>query len=331
MTNPPLQLLDSISLAWDNSTYKLTTACPTMGNYKILHKREKAGVAIERDVGKTAHTALEYRYKTFGAGPVSPEGEAEMLRLFELEYNQLGDIPEDTYLTLARVKQVLVDYNKTYGREPFEVLAVEVPFAVPLGEVTTLGKTLPPKIQVIWTGRSDLLTRYDNGEVFTHDHKFTKQWGPMKSAQFETDEAQQGYAWAVAELARLHPNANLPAKVNGFTVSGIIMRPELKRATKENSLPRNEFVRERFYWTAEQLTEWRTNVLTNIETWLWHYERVQTGITQDFPRNLSQCANYYGKKCGYWETCRAKPSQRPMVLGMDLYKNVTWEPLHRVE
>lgn len=332
MPLPLLPLLDGDTFTCDNSTYKVITACSTMGGYKVLNKREAAGVAIARDVGKTAHAALEYRYKTFKSAPVTPEGEQIMLAIFERAYNELGDIPEDTYLTLARIKEVLVQYNKTYGREPFEIVATEIPLAFPLGTIRTTGKHLPLDLNIIWTGRSDLITCYDDGQVFTHDHKFTKEWGDKKRASYEVDDAQKGYAWLIQEMAKAYPELGLPEKVHGFVVSGIIIRPELKRGFKDGyNLPRTEFHRDRVLWTPENLTEWRENVLANLETWFWHYEKVQSGEKQHFPRNRSQCAMYFGKKCDYWEVCQAPDRQRDMILAMDLFKNVTWDPLNRVE
>lgn len=333
MTKPVLQLLDNTTFVCDNSTYKVMTACATMGDYKVLHKRERAAVAIERDVGKTAHAALEYRYKTFKSAPVTLEGEQTMLDIFEKEYNELGDIPEDTYLTLSRVKDVLCQYNKTYGREPFEVIATEIPLAFPLGTIRTSGKHLPLDLHIIWSGRSDLLVRYDDdGKAYNHDHKFTKEWGDKKQASYEVDDAQKGYAWMVQKMAKAYPELGLPARVHGFCVSGIVMRPDLKRPSKDGfNLPRTEFHRSRVLWTEENLTEWRENVLANLETWFWLYEKVMSGEKPSFPRNRSQCAMYFGKKCGYWDVCQAPAHQREMILGMDLYKNVTWEPLHRVE
>lgn len=321
---PALKLLDGTSLVIDNSTFQLIPACPQMAAYKILWKRERAGTAIARDAGKSIHTALEYRYRTFGSGPVTPEGEAKMIELFEAEYDKLTDVPEDTHLNKARLKGVISDYNKHYGREPFDVVAVEIPMAAVLGEIATLGKKLPPKLTIAWTGRSDLITKWSDG-YFTNDHKTTGTWDQAKVNQFEVDDGQKGYAWLVQELARTNPELGFPAQLAGFCVNGIVMRKELKRAPTDKTLPRNSFERQRFFWTQAVLEEWRENTLQVIETWVKNYE------LDRFPKHRRNCANYYGQKCGFWDVCQSPASQREMILAMDLYKDVTWEPMNRVD
>jgi hypothetical protein len=324
MNTPQIELLDGETLNLDNSTYQLMTVCPRMAAYKILWKRDKAGTAIARDSGKSIHTALEYRYRTFGSGPVSPEGEAKMIDLFEEEFSKLQDVPEDTHLNMTRLKEVLRDYNKHWQREPFEVTAVEIPMAAVLGEIKTTGKRLPSVVKIIWTGRSDLITKWEDG-YFTTDHKTTGKWDSAKINQFSIDEGQRGYAWLVQELARTNPELGFPSKVSGFCVNGIVMLRDLKRAPTDKTLPRNSFHRERFFWTPEGLEEWRENTLAAIGVWLNCYE-------QDyFPMHKRNCANYFGLRCGYWDVCGSPASQRNMILGMDLYKDVTWCPLHRVE
>lgn len=318
---PPLTLLDGSSWTLDNSSFQLMCICPQMAAYKLLHKRERAGTAIERDAGKALHVALEHRYRKLGSAACDAATEAEMLALLEREFEGM-EVPMETHLTLARCKEAVVEYNKARGAEPFKVLAVEMPYAVPLGTVKTRGVKLPPEVQIIWTGRSDLITEWEGGEVHTTDHKSTSRWDASKQAGFAVDDGQKGYAWSCQELARLHPEAGLPKRVHGFCVNNLTIRPELKRASA-NALPRFEFNRVRFYWTQAMLEEWRTNTLAIIEGWLEHYERGY------FPMHRRNCANLYGRACGYKDVDDVPPEQRALVLGSDLYQDATWSPLER--
>lgn len=324
MTYPPLNLMDDHSWALDNSSFQLMCICPAMAAYKLLNKRERGGTAIERDAGKALHVALEHRYQKLGSAACDPGTEQEMLALLEREFAGL-EAPLDTHLTLARCKEAIVEYNKARGVEPFKVLAVEMPYAVPLGVVHTRGVKLPREIQIIWTGRSDLLTQWDGSEVHTTDHKSTSRWDQSKQAQFGVDDGQKGYAWSCQEVARLHPELGLPPRVHGFCVNNLTIRPEYKRPPANGGLPRFEFNRLRFYWSQAMLEEWRTNTLAIIEGWLEHYERGY------FPMHRRNCANLYGRACGYKDVDDVPPEQREMVLKSDLYKDVTWDPITRGE
>lgn len=322
LTPPPLALLDGHTLVMDNSTMQLMTVCPAMGAYKVLWKREGAGTAIERDAGKALHSALEHRYRTHGAAPPTEGTESEMLAILEGCYAGL-DVPDNTHLTLARMKEVVLAYNRECGQEPFRVRGVEVPYAVPLGVVPTTGKKLPREVNVVWTGRSDMVTEWEQGTIYTTDHKSMGRYDGSTLAKFENDDGQKGYAWSLQEVARLHPELGLPPVVHGFCLNAIVVRPEYKRAPASGGLPRFEVHRHRFHWLPAMLEEWRTNTLAIIGTWLEHYERGY------FPMHRRNCASYFGRMCPYKDVDAVVPAQRAMVLASDMFKDVTWNPLDR--
>lgn len=317
---PELALLNGDTFVSDNSTRQLMSVCPTMAAYKILFKREHNATAPERDCGKAVHVALEHRYKKLGWRPCDSATEQEMLTAITGEYLKLT-MPEDTHLTLLRLHEVVQEYNRQCQQEPFKVLGVEIPLGVPLGVVETTGRRLPKRVNVIWTGRSDMLTTWDDGTNMPMDHKTTSRWDESRMSSFDTDEGQAGYMWSLQELARLHPETGLPAILHGFCINALIIRKDTK--STRAVLPRFEVKRVRFYKSQELLEEWRLNTLEVIKTWLWHYEQ---GV---FPMHRKSCANYFGRKCGYFDVDSVPASQRQMVLASDYYRDATWNPIDR--
>lgn len=310
MTPIALPLLDPTTLPIDNSSLETFKTCARMWQYAKVQRRKRAGAEASLDFGKAIHAALETRYKQAGAAAPSDAVAAAMHAAIDTAYTGI-DTPLEEWKTLARANEIVDLYNAERQAEPFEVLAVEAPFAIPVGEVQG--------IRVLWTGRIDLLVRWE-GMVYVLDHKTMGQWSSGKGAEFENSAQFKGYAWAMQEMHRLH-GAPFPERVHGFCLNALVMRKPANspRAT----VPRNEFHRTRCFYSQERLEEWRSDMLEWVNTLMTQAARGY------LPMNTKHCASFFGRNCPYLDCCTAPVEQRQLVLGSDLYVDDTWNPLER--
>jgi hypothetical protein len=130
----PLQLRDNNTLVISPTQLATMKCCPRQWLYGYIHRRVRAGAFAARDGGKAFDAALNRRYREAGASAVTPEIAARMLDDIDAGFAGL-DLPLDEYRTAARYKEVVEAYNEHYGDEGFDVLGVQVPFEVELGEV----------------------------------------------------------------------------------------------------------------------------------------------------------------------------------------------------
>lgn len=333
---PPLPLLDGTTLQVSASTLSTMQACPMMAAWKLLWGRERSGDAISAAAGKAFHAALQARSETRQAA-FTDDLMAKATAAIESAYEAI-DVPPDDHRTAARMSEVLRAYRETYPTDPWQVLATELPFAVPLGEVRihncdrmiSQDCTLPGRppymcaIQVVYRGLIDLLVRWDD-QVFIVDRKTSADWSPMTLNRYRNSAQFRSYAWVVQELHRTGLVPELPPVVHGAAVDAIVIRKPT--TTTRAKLPREEFHRERFYYDQATLDEWRTNALGLVKSWLQQYADGR------FVMNDNTCANYYGRSCGYLPVCELPAvdpdgkSPRLIMLSTDHYQDKQPGPL----
>lgn len=342
MTLTPPLLLDGNTIVIDSTSLECFKLCPTKFYREQVQRRMRAGARPALDFGKALHAALEVRYKQAGNHAVI-EGTAHAMHT-ALDAAYAGvDTPLEEWRTLARAHEVVDLYNQEWGVEPWEVLGVEVPFATELGNVGPY--------KVVWQGRLDLLLWWE-GQIYVGDHKTMQQWSKGKTSEYDNSAQFKGYAWAMQEMHRLH-GAPFPPLVAGFLLNALVTRkPYSERALKTASkagidsneafmeaargvseldaylgkrkgLPRNEFHRNRVFYSQERLTEWRVDALAWVRTLLDYAERGY------WPMNTRHCSNYYGGACPMLDVCTAPIAQRKMVLASDMFCDNTWSPLDR--
>lgn len=295
-----------------------------MFHYRYMWRRVRAGSFAARDGGKSFDMALNHRYTTAREAAPDATVVAEMEQLIDDGFADL-DLPIEEYRTAALYKDVLREYNKAFQREPFEVLGVQVPIAVPLGIVSmqmpvdaTHFTPWIKSINVILQGHLDMLVREDD-LVYICDTKTMNQWDNRKLIEWENASQPKAYAWGIQELARLHPDLGLPSKVQGFLLNAIVIRKPSDSSRVK--LSRIEFKRPKFNYTPERLALWRKDALAWIEMAL-------SWVTNDhYPQNEKHCAMHYGKPCQYLDVCCAPASQHEMILGMDLFRDYDKGPL----
>ena len=315
----PLSLIDG-ALFIDNSSLERFTTCPRSAQYYICQKREGADERVALTFGKKVHELLETRYQLLGH-PVE-EVSAAMHTRAQATFSDWSP-PEGDFRTYDCATQLINAYLQTYPLEEFTLSslpsgapAIEVPFAVPIGEidvnaevavrdgdqiVSRFIKTLP----IVWTGRIDLIYE-SQGRTYLMDHKTTSMLGPQYFKEFELSHQVYGYTWAASRL--------LNRPVYGFCVNALAVR----RPTKTGKSL--EFVRQIVPLDQSLLEEWIDDTLHICSDFV---ENARRGY---FPKHTKWCIGKYGE-CPYRGVCSLPPDQRELMLMSSLYKNVEWSPL----
>jgi hypothetical protein len=333
---PPLQLRDNNTLVISPTQLATMKCCPRQWLYGYIHRRVRAGAFAARDGGKAFDAALNRRYREAGASAVTPEIAARMLDDIDAGFAGL-DLPLDEYRTAARYKEVVEAYNAHYGDESFDVLGVQVPFEVELGEVPARLPILEEDgssfgyadrdVRVVLHGILDLLVRQrESGLVLIADTKTSAKWDTRSEAGYENDGQMKAYAWSIPRVAAQARAAGklteqlalFPERVHGCMINAVVIRAPYKSAAYAASAkaqPRTEFTRRIFTYSEERLDEWRDDTLSQCE------EALRWVASGHFRQNEKHCAHHYGGMCPYRDVCTVPAEQREMVLASDLYQD----------
>lgn len=232
--------------------------------------------------------------------------------------------PEGDHRNYGTLISLIDLYLETYPIEEFTVLtlpsgkpAVELPFAVPLGELDvhdilmvrqadgSVSELFIEKLPIIWTGRIDLIY-ISQGRIYIMDHKTTSMLGPAYFKEFELSHQVYGYDWAAGQL--------LQKSIYGFAINAMAVRKPT-RTGKGLELVRNTISLEQHL-----REEWVDDTLHLCSDFIEHARRGY------FPKATKWCVGKYGE-CPYRPVCSLRPDQREMLLSSGLYKNVEWSPL----
>ena len=318
----PLPLVGN-ALLLDNSSMEKQTTCPRSAQYYICDRRESTDERTALTFGGIIHKALECRYQDLSKPP--SEVLSAMLASNAVEFEK-WQAPEDDYRNYSMACQVCEEYLQHYPIEEFTVLrkpdgspAVEVPFAVPLGELSIGGELLVfrpgeaphlehfDKLPVVWTGRIDVLYE-SQGRVYIMDHKTTSMMGPSYFKEFELSSQVYGYVWAASKL--------LNRSDYGFCVNALAIR----KATKTGK--GNEYIRNIVSLDQSLLEEWLVDTLHIVSDF------VEMARREYFPKHTKWCVGKYGV-CPYMTICSLPTAQREVMLMSSLFKTVEWSPLNQ--
>jgi hypothetical protein len=334
MQHPALPLIDD-ALFIDNSSLERFTTCPRSAEYYICNKRESSEDRVALGFGKRIHTILETRYK-FHPNVVPPRlsadvGGAEVgtgARMFAAAQAAFADFlppTEEEYRNFSTATDLITAYNNHYPIEAFEVLqlpsglpAIEVPFAVPLGEITVNSPmwVRSPKgevaekqvgtIKIIWTGKIDLIYRRE-GRIYIMDHKTTSMMGPNYFKEFDLSSQVYGYLWAAAKL--------LNQPIAGFIVNALAVRKQTKTGKRfefeRYPIPGDDFL----------VAEWIEDTLHIISDFIEMAKRAY------FPKHTKWCVGKYGL-CPYIQVCQLPEHSKETILMSGNFKTVEWDPLN---
>lgn len=299
----PLKLLDN-ALFIDNSSLEKYTTCPRSAKFYLVDRREGSEERTALGFGGRIHSILESRYRHH-VNVV--EETTNVMRNKAAEVFKDWQAGEDDFRTYSTALQFIDLYNLQYPVEAFDIVnlgtipAIEVPFAVPLGEVDLDGNV----IKVVWTGRIDLVYQRE-GQIYLMDHKTTSMLGPTYFKEFELSSQVFGYVWAIQQL--------LGVKVNGFVVNALAIRKPTKTGKGF------EFIRHIVPIDQALVEEWHEETMDIVSNML------EMDRADKWPGHKKWCVGKYGV-CEYAPICGLPPAQRPILLGSPAYRDVTWSPL----
>jgi hypothetical protein len=310
----PKTLLVDGAFFIDNSTYEDLITCDRYSEYHIIHKRTGRGGDSALNFGGAVHAALETRARR--GSIFSVEDEAEQISA-ALDYIQRNPLEFGNWRTTDLLVKVIRAYNQTYPVEDFNYLvlpdgtnAVEVPFALPLGEIHYDGDidgVYYKDIPIVWTGKIDGMI--ERGEHWILDNKTTSIMGPTYFNQFYLSGQMTGYCFAANKL-----------RTENF-VGAMINCLAIREPTKTGK--GTEFKREWIRIPPHQVGEWQHNTLAVIASF---FANVRQGF---FPMKTQWCINKYNRKCPYWDVCTLQQEHRLEALNSNLFRDVTWNPLKK--
>lgn len=315
------------ALQTDNSSLEVMMTCPRKYLFQVVFQRS-TGPAAPLTYGSAIHHGLEVWYKR--PHNIDIRDEAYWLKICEAA-TEAWDYTFDPseWRTLDRAIDTLSRYRAQYPHEPFEVLEVEKPFSVPLGELEinaeldftwnqivdplTIPNDVDPKSKikikkliVFWTGKIDIVAE-ENSRLWIWDHKTSSVLGQSYFDQFELANQTLGYSWAANQIE--------PEPIFGFGLNVII-----SRKVTRTGVP-NEFHRRKFPYPKHRVDEFPHNTMSLVETLVSYL------IKNDFPKQSSWCVSKYMQKCPFFEVCEEAPENRGAILFSDRYVHNTWSPL----
>lgn len=313
MTPIPLPLVDGDTLFIDNSSLESFTTCPRQALYSLVRRLKPAGEKTALNFGGIVHKVLEARYRASTAlHAQTPDVTQVMLATAEREF-QRWTPPEDDYRNFSCVVELIRRYEDAYPFEQFEVVRgqdgspmIEVPFAIPLGEIDL--KNDGKKIKIVWTGRIDMAYISENGGgLYVMDHKTTSVMGPSYFSAFTISHQMYGYAWAAEQLCG-HP-------VQAIVINAIGVR---KPTRTGNAF---EFKREVIPVQRGLLDEWKKDCLYIVADFV---EMCRRGY---LPKHTAWCVGKFGE-CPFRKVCTLETDeQREIMLESGEYVANTWSPL----
>lgn len=306
MTNDSLTLLKNRlvdgALHFDASTLEgRYMSCPREFFYYGLRKREAVRDTIGRDFGKFMHTVLLDHYT---------KPHADVLTHMDKRWATAPATTDpDQYRNLEYAHAVYDYYLNEYPSEPFDIIRVETPIAVPFMDVVLPDETTVP---CLWTGRVDLVIRmHATGQVWLIDHKTSSMAGETFWTQWVNSTQMHGYVWGVEQL--------IGEPVQGYIINALFVRKPTKTGKgielKRQMYPVGDTPAEH----KALLDGWKNNTEHTIASILDHVTRGY------WPMHTNACVRKYGT-CEYHEVCR-HAGQRELLLTTDLYRDVTWTPL----
>jgi hypothetical protein len=195
---------------------------------------------------------------------------------------------------------------------------VEVPFAVKLFDyVNDKSNLFPVELPIYYHGYIDLPIKINN-QLFVLDYKTSSVLGNGFWDAQRMSAQQKGYCWAMRETTKLDVAGHIVRAIRTSKMPATVAQGKPNRNTGNVTSIENwwaeGFPEEKFYLGTNELEEWKTNAISLVEEFLWHYSRSY------FPKKTQWCCGKYGK-CQYYEVCSVFPeTDRSLILNSGLFK-----------
>lgn len=287
-----------------------------MGLYAGALKRMGARSRSPLAFGGAVHAGLDVFFKGLPGWR-----EAALLDAERTQLDSLGDPKR----TSDKVINLLESYLLEYSRKPdmqFKILElggvkqVEQSFVVPLGSFEADWPQrndfiLPKTIQILWSGKIDLLTLYESG-IAPADHKTTTVMGEKFVDDKIRANQMLGYTYSSKYLSE-HLFGNLP--VFGCRINALAIRSA-----------GYEFKQFDIAYPDWKVAEWQQETILAIKSLVRQLDAF-LATSQAVPTR-EHCVTKYGK-CAYFDVCDSVPQMRDRMIFDDSYYFVSdWSPLN---
>jgi hypothetical protein len=327
---PSPEHLDDYIMELDYSSLSKFMECPRQFENYAIRGREANRDRSATDFGKLFHTLEEQRRReTF-----SPEVRAKQLATIE-EHFLHHPVPVGDHRTSDRMVQVTDLYYQKFAKDGLEKKVfhdadgpfIERPYKIELATVE-VNAELPYEaedltnddiaieragrrfyirnLHILATGRIDLVVE-EAGMLWVLDDKTTSRGGKQFAGWFRLSNQTRGYCWAVQ-------------KITNRPVAGCIVNAEIVRPLTKSGVG-TEFDRLTYFYSEDLISEWEDNAKATVQDIVSSLVR---GYFPQYARSfISPCDN-----CDYNDNCPLPKSQRAADLASDLYRDVTWSPMH---
>lgn len=330
---------DDYILELDYSSISEFLRCARAGENKLVHSREGSRDTTATSFGRLFHKCEELRLR-HGLSADIVSRQRELISL-HFQSEPVGPLE---YRNAPRMIEVLDKYNSLYASDgwPENIIThegekfIERPFKIELcsipvegtlayspdkltttpgikywvtGEEPNKPRTKVRNLHILLTGRIDAILSNSN-LLWVVDHKTSSRGGAEQIDAFHLSLQTRGYAWAATKLG---------VPVAGLLMNSVVVKPYPK--TEKAKTPPTEFSRHPYFYSSDSLAEYEDNIRAHVSDFVANLVRGY------FPQNsrsfISPC-----NRCEYSENCRLPRSQRAADLATDLYRDVTWSPIH---
>lgn len=297
--------------------------CPAKYSWSRITGIEAAAPRAGMNYGKAIHLALAERYGNVDRSLSEVSESAAVLLRQHFEANpqpEMGGKGKPEWRTLARAMQAMAAYNEAYPAESWEVLGVEEPFEVTLGEFFPNGTDeLSPWVTVKFRGIRDLRVRWHDS-IWVVDHKTTTEWSDLTADEGKASFQFMGYAWVERLLMGL--SARTLDRIGGVIGNYLVARQPYSEGYKPNarSLPRDQFERVTYPFSDAQLDKWHGRAM-RLAQGIW-----RAWSASEWDQHSTACAHW--GRCEYYQLCwETDPQWRlSAAMGSD-YRQRTPSPL----
>lgn len=307
----------------DNSEFTQWDGCFAAGVYNGALKRVSARSRTPLAFGAAVHAGLESYFKkeTIDIGEGLPQRPIWMDKALACAAEEELDAAGDPKRNTDKLADLLSAYVMEYERMPsmqFDIIKidnipqVEQSFVVPLGYIDLPTPVFGhSRLEVQWSGKMDLLTRYDGG-IAPVDHKTTSIMGEKFLDDKLRSSQMLGYTYATRWLAQ-HVFENMP--VYGVRINALAMRTS-GYEFKQFAIPLADW----------KIAEWQSETLLSVKEKVLRLDHFLR--TAEIAPTREHCVTKYGK-CPYFDVCDAAPTMRDRMIFDDSYFYVTdWSPLN---
>lgn len=297
-------------LTIDNSEYSSWDACFAKGLYAGALRRVGARSKSPLAFGGAVHAGID----AFLKGQ-SNWRDIALADAAVTELDSLGDPKRNTNKLLDLLESYTLEYSRMKSLQ-FKILSVdgkpcvEQSFAVPLGTIETIFQSEYQQLQILWSGKIDVLSDYE-GAICPVDHKTTTVMGEKFIDDKQRSTQMLGYTYAAKYLAE--------KLFKGMPVFGVRINALAMRSAgyefKVHDIPYADW----------KIGEWQQETLMSIRDLVRQLDHF-IATAQVMPTRET-CVTKYGK-CPYFDVCDSIAPMRDRMIFDDSYFYVSeWSPL----